>query len=399
MTYYVIGIDDNRKQEFSEEVRKIIASHSVFSGGARHFEIVAPYLPQEARWIDITIPLAPVFEAYRKEDEVVVFASGDPLFFGFANTLLREFPQADLQLFPSFNSLQLLAHRLLMPYQDMCIVSLTGRPWKALDVALIEGKEKIGILTDNKLHTPQTIAQRLLVYGFDNYTMSVGELLGNPDKEQVRTLSLDEVAGCTFQFPNNIILQRTHTRPRPFGIPEEAFMHLNGRTKMITKMPIRLVSLSALDLRERKTFWDVGFCTGSVSIEAKLQMPHLDIFSFEIRSEGAELMEHNSKRFGTPGITYQIGDFTSTDLSQIPSPDAVFIGGHGGKMAEIVARIDAVIAPQGVVVFNSVSPESRSLFVESAEKQGWQISSISTIQLDDHNPIDVIRAVARPNTL
>lgn len=97
-------------------------------------------------------------------------------------------------------------------------------------------------------------------------------------------------------------------------------------------MPVRLLTLSMLDLHNRHSFWDIGFCTGSVSVEAKLQFPHLHITAFEVREEGRELLEKNSRKFGTPGITGVIGDFTETDLSVYPVPDAVFIGGHGGKL-------------------------------------------------------------------
>lgn len=96
---------------------------------------------------------------------------------------------------------------------------------------------------------------------------------------------------------------------------------------MITKMPVRLLSLSLLDLRNRSVMWDVGFCTGSVSIEAKLQFPHLDIVAFEKREAGRQLMETNSRRFGCPGITTVIGDFLDMPLEKFPIPDAVFIGG------------------------------------------------------------------------
>ena len=102
---------------------------------------------------------------------------------------------------------------------------------------------------------------------------------------------------------------------------------------MITKMPIRLLSLSMLDLRNRERFWDIGFCTGSVSIEAKLLFPHLHITSFEIREEGRKLMTENCRRFGTPGIEAIIGDFLSVDLSALEAPDAIFIGGHGGEIS------------------------------------------------------------------
>lgn len=392
MNFFIIGIDDNREQYFTPEVQQVIQSHTLFSGGTRHYEIVKPYLPLEHSWIPITVPLSDVFEQYRSHESVVVFASGDPLFYGFANTVLREIPEAEVKVFPFFNSLQLLAHRLLMPYHNMHVVSLTGRSWNKFDEALIRGYEKIGVLTDNKEHTPATIAARMLEYGYDNYTLSVGELLGNEEKEKVSDWRLEEVIGKTFAFPNNLILRRTYVRVRPFGIPEADFHLLNGRSRMITKTPIRLLSLSMLDLHDRHVFWDIGFCTGSVSVEAKLQFPHLRIIAFEQRPEGEQLIHDNARKFGTPGIETVIGDFAQIDITPYPSPDAVFIGGHGGKMDEIIEKTSDLLADDGVIVFNSVSEESRQLFLKAIDRYNLQLRQTIRIQTDDFNPIDVMKA-------
>lgn len=393
MKFYVIGIDDNQSQHFSPEITDVINSHTVFSGGIRHHEIVRPFLPEDYSWIEITVPLNKIFGQYRTYDEIVVFASGDPLFYGFANTIRRELPEAEILLYPYFNSLQLLAHRLLMPYHDMHIVSLTGRPWLRFDEALICGYNKIGVLTDNKEHTPAAIAERMLYYGYDNYKMYIGELLGNKEKENVTTLELSDVTGKTFSFPNNLILQKTYERPRPFGIPESEFDLLNGRAKMITKMPVRLLSLSLLDLRSKSVFWDIGFCTGSVSIEAKMQFPHLDVFSFEKREEGQELMENNSQKFGTPGINTIIGDFVETDISGFPCPDAVFIGGHGGHMNDIMSKVCSVLVPGGTIVFNSVSAESKEMFLAAAKDNDLVMKENITVAVDDFNAIEVMKVI------
>lgn len=392
MKFYVIGIDDNKEQYFTEKINEVISTHHIFSGGARHHEIVKDLLPEDYRWIEIKVPLDEVFALYKEHDDVVVFASGDPLFFGFANTIQRKMPKAELVVYPYFNSLQLLAHRLLLPYQDMHIVSLTGRPWHKFDEALILGYDMIGILTDNKLHTPSSIAQRMIDYGYDNYTMSVGELLGNNEEEKVSTLKLADVVNREFAFPNNIILRKTNSRKRSFGIPESDFNLLNGRAKMITKMPIRLLSLSMLELREKSTLWDIGFCTGSVSIEAKLQFPHLNIVAFEIREEGRELLEANARKFGTPGLDFYIGDFTTADISSYPLPDAVFIGGHGGKMKEIIKKVENVLLPNGVVVFNSVSDESFELFQSAIEDSDLNLDETISIKVNDYNTIKIMKA-------
>ena len=186
-----------------------------------------------------------------------------------------------------------------MPYHDMRIVSLTGRPWHEFDKALIERVEKIGILTDRE-HTPSAIAHRMLDYGYTYYNMSVGEHLGNPSLEKVSILTLEEAVQHDFDHPNCLILNTNDHELNMnfsqinindnscsidgnscsnhiFGIPDAAFVLLDGREKMITKMPIRLLTLQALELPKKHVFWDIGFCTGSVSIEARLQFPHLTI--------------------------------------------------------------------------------------------------------------------------
>jgi len=409
MRFIVIGITDNPKPWFPPEVMDIIRQGRVFSGGKRHHEIVMPLLPPDAEWIDITIPLSKVFDEYRRlspsgergEGSLIVFASGDPLFFGFANTLQREFPEAEIKVYPTFNSLQMLAHRLAMPYHDMRIVSLTGRPWPEFDRALIERATKIGILTD-KEHTPAAIAQRMLEYGYTYYNMYVGEHLGNPELERVTSLSLEEVALHDFAMPNCVILRgkEQEVRGREYGIQDKDFALLDGREKMITKMPIRLLTLQALDLPRRHVLWDIGFCTGSVSIEARLLFPHLHIEAFEIRPECEAIIHENMRRHGAPGIGVHIGDFCSVCCDSVATdrtrPDAVFIGGHGGRLKEIMEKVLRYLAPEGIIVMNSVvapkvTTDSHRLWDEACQELGLRQDPPTRIQLNDHHPITILR--------
>ena len=431
--FVIIGITDHPAPWFPPEVLDVIRHGRIFSGGKRHHDIVASLLPEGAEWIDITVPLDAVFEQYKtlpqpfpvkdgsgyteghelstplhyREGQgggsLIVFASGDPLFFGFANTIRRKMPEAEIVLYPTFNSLQMLAHRLTMPYHDMHIVSLTGRPWPEFDRVLIEKAKKIGVLTD-KEHTPAAIARRMLEYGYTGYTMYVGEHLGNPALEKVTTLTLEEAVGKDFECPNCVILfSPLHHEGKSsyFGIPDSEFTFLDGREKMITKMPIRLLTLQALDLPRRKILWDIGFCTGSVSIEARLQFPHLHIEAFEIRPECEPIIHENARRFGAPGINVHIGDFLETDLSLVTRhfsllPDAVFIGGHGGKLKEIMAKVLTVLAPDGIIAMNSVkaprvTTDSHRLWDEACQQLGLQQAPSMRIVIDEHHPIEILR--------
>ena len=397
--FFVIGITDQPHPFFRPEVLDVIRGGRVFSGGRRHHEIVAQLLPEGAQWIDITVPLSNVFEQYRKvtAETIVVFASGDPLFFGFANTLKREMAEAEITVYPSFNSLQLLAHRLVMPYHDMRVVSLTGRPWQEFDRALMEGAGKIGVLTDRE-HTPQAIARRMMDYGYSGYTMSVGEHLGHPELERVTTLTLEEAADRDFAQPNCLLLVSSGGGHRRFGIADADFALLDGREKMITKMPIRLLTLQALDLGSRRVFWDVGFCTGSVSIEARRLFPHLRILAFEIRPECEAIIGENARRLGAPGIEVRMGDFLACcdSAAREMKPDAVFIGGHGGRLKDIMAKVLTVLADDGVIVMNSViapkvTTDSHRLWDEACDELGLRQDPPTRIQLNDNHPITILR--------
>lgn len=392
--FTVIGLSDNHHQWLAPDITDRIARGCVFSGGLRHHELIRHLLPSRARWIDITVPLARTFEAYAPYPDIVVFASGDPLFYGFAATLRREFPEADIEVLPTFNSLQMLAHRILLPYQDMRCVSLTGRPWDAFDGALIRGEALIGLLTDRR-KTPPVIARRMAEYGFTNYSVTVGEQLGNERSQRIRTFSVDRLAHtpeADFEQPNCLILQQTvGAAPLPFGLPEANFELLDHRANMITKAPIRLASLAALGLPHRTCLWDIGFCTGSVSIEARRMAPHMQVESFEIRPECEAIIQTNARRFSAPGIHVHMGDFLLQPLDSLPHPDAIFIGGHGGHLADIIERCLHYLLPGGCIVLNAVSPDSIERFDRAAQQLHLTTTLRQRICLDQHNPILILR--------
>lgn len=399
LSFIVIGINDSHAPRFSREITREIEKGKVFSGGKRHREIVNALLPQQARWIDIAAPLDETFKQYEEArrngtETIVVFASGDPLFFGFANTIRRKMPQAEIKVFPAFHSLQMLAHRLVMPYQELRTVSLTGRSWQELDRVLIERTPEIGLLTDGE-HSPAAIARRMTEFGYTAYRMHVGEHLGNPERERVTSCSLAEASVMKFDAPNCVIVRAEEPGIKPFGIDDRAFELLDGRERMITKMPIRLLSLQALALNTHQALWDIGSCTGSISIEARLLFPHLSVTAFEIREEGRRLMETNSRKFGAPGIRFVSGDFLTTDISNLPRPDAVFIGGHGGKLKEVMRKAKTVLRPGGCIVMNSVTSTGFDLFERMARELNLALQPALHLVFNDYNPIDILKVINR----
>ena len=391
--FTVIGLTDSRHPRLGEDAMQEIADHRVFAGGARHREIVDSLLPEGSRWITVAPPLSETMRSLGSVREpVVVFASGDPLFYGFGATLQRYFPEAGYRYFPAFSSLQLLAHRCRRPYQAMRYASLTGRSWQELDRLLIEGEPLIGVLPDRK-KTPALIAKRLLDYNYREYSMVVGEALGGPE-ERVSSLRLEEAAEASFHDLNCVMLHAEAIPVRRYGIPEEEFEGLPGRPDMITKMPVRLATLARLGLVNARNFWDIGFCTGSVSIEARLQFPGLLVTAFEKRPECEGIFERNTRTFRAPGIGKVMGDFLLQDHRSMEPQgvDAVFIGGHGGRQQEIFEVAAELLAPGGRIAVNAVREKTLDEFRRLAASRSFRLLDDLVLKPGSHNPITVAAA-------
>ncbi|GAF02091.1 precorrin-6y C5,15-methyltransferase (decarboxylating) subunit CbiE [Saccharicrinis fermentans] len=390
MKITIIGISD-RVPEFTAKEQRLIQSVKFFAGGSRHKQLVADLLPAESSWHDIIVPLSNLYKAIEDAcDDWVIFASGDPLFYGIGITLKREFPDVKIDILPDFNSLQLLAHQFQLPYGEFQTISLTGRSFDAFDKALIQGKERMGILTDRK-NTPTTIAHRMLDFGYTNYSMYFGECLGG-ENQRVLKLSIEDAAKMTFQHPNCFYLEKTDDVIPLKGIVESAFEPLEGRPKMITKMPIRMATLAFMELNTKKVFWDVGACTGSVSIDARLNHPHLKVVAFEIRKESEGIIHRNAQKFKAPGIEVLIGDYLQVQKRELKKPDAVFLGGYGGRMEAVLDDIHLYLKEKGLIAFNSVSESSKKRFVAWCHQRAYQITQSVQMSVDQFNPITILIA-------
>lgn len=394
--YIVIGITNRPGGGLSSAAEELWAGRRVYSGGDRHYRLLKDRLPAGHVWIPIRGTMPDLFERYREVPEpvIVVFASGDPLFFGMAETIRRYDPDAVLRVHPAFASIQLLCARIGQPYQRVRHVSVHGRGWAGLDSALLRGEPLISVLTDAR-HHPAAIAQRLLEYGFDGYEVVVGEELDGAE-ERVRRMTLEVAAGEHFRELNCVLLRMPEARSPALGIGDDCFEGLPGRPLMITKKVLRLASLSALQLHRARVFWDIGACTGSVSIEARRLFPELVVHAWERREECAGILQRNMRRLSAPGIELHLEDFLEAGTAvaagvDMAAPDAVFIGGHGGRLVEVMEKIDGRFAA-GVVVLNAVLESSREQFVATAGRLGWAMSGEDRVEVNGHNAVTVMAA-------
>jgi len=390
MQLNIIGVN-SQATDFSKEVLQIIQQSEYFAGGKRHYNFVSNLLPLSANWIEITSPLNHLFDALSDHPgNWVIFASGDPLFFGIGNTLKHKFPRATIKFYPSFNSLQLLAHRFKLPYGTFQTISLTGREWHEFDQALISGVKRLGILTDHRKN-PQSIAQRMYQYHYTNYTIYYGENLGGK-QEKLKKMSIEDAMRFHAQRPNCFFLEKTDQHLPQRGIPEHAFTTLPDRPNMITKLPIRLATLAYMNLHDKSVLWDIGACTGSISVEAKLHYPQLNVHAFEIREAACEIIEQNLQKFQVPGIDVHPGNFMELKKDELKPPDCVFIGGHNNELENILTEVNQCIQPGGVIAFNAVRENTCNRFMRWCKENACEITDTTEIKVDAHNRVKLFIA-------
>ncbi|HVI45281.1 MAG TPA: precorrin-6y C5,15-methyltransferase (decarboxylating) subunit CbiE [Chitinophaga sp.] len=391
--YIVIGVANTTADCCAAEALPLLYTCAAFSGGDRHYQLVKHLLPEAHTWIPIKGGMSALFEKYAAtEGAIAVFASGDPLFYGMVQTILKYDPAADIKVYPQFNSIQRLCTRVGQPYESVKHTSVHGRGWQELDAALIQGEPLIAVLTD-ATRSPRAIAQRMLDYGFTHYEMLVGEDLDGI-QEHISRGELTEMSIRYFHPLNCALLRQVVAPEQPgIGIADHLFEGLPGRPNMITKKAVRLYSLSQLDLHRAQVCWDIGFCTGAVAIEARRLYPHLQVVGFEKRPECAGIIERNMRHLSAPGIEYLSGDFFEQNLAALPAPDAVFIGGHGNRLPELMQLTDTYMRPRGRIVMNAVLESSITQFCDTAASLGWELLTPEVLQVGQHNPITVLTAI------
>ncbi|PHM74319.1 decarboxylating cobalt-precorrin-6B (C(15))-methyltransferase [Xenorhabdus kozodoii] len=110
-------------------------------------------------------------------------------------------------------------------------------------------------------------------------------------------------------------------------------LFLRGHRIPMTKEVVRALVLARLELEKACRFIDVGAGTGSVSIEAALRYPALDILAIERKEEALSLLAENSRHFGCHQIRIQSG---TAPMPLDNTADAIFIGGTGGYLTALI---------------------------------------------------------------
>ena len=160
------------------------------------------------------------------------------------------------------------------------------------------------------------------------------------------------------------------------GLPDEAFRRLEGLP--MTKSEVRAVILSKLRLTRESLCWDIGAGTGSVAVEMALQAARGTVYAVERRADAAALIAENARRLGAGNLTVVTGEAPAA-LEALPAPSHAFIGGSGGRMAEILAALLAK-NPRVRIVAAAVTLETAAELTACLRRFAFAEPEIVTVQ-------------------
>lgn len=373
----LIGIGDNGQESLLPQYAQWIEESEVLVGGER---LLAFFPNYQGEKVVIKGGLSALVERLQNEARpTVVLASGDPLFYGIGGYLSSKI---NIEVYPYVSSIQLAFAKMGEAWQDAYVVSVHGRSMKGL-AQKIDGKKKVALLTDSE-NNPQRIAEYLLSFGMTEYRAFVAENLQG-ENEKARWFELEEMANSEFSPLNVVILKKIAEGPSwPLGIEDEEFSQRKPDKGLITKKEIRVLSLYAMQLKKDSTVWDIGTCTGSMAIEAARLAPEGQVFAIEKNEPDLENCFQNQRKFRAD-LTAIHGK-APQGLENFPDPDAIFIGGTGGEMVDLIQICCQRLKDGGRIVLNAATIENLYRANEAFAQAGFE-TSIMHAQISRSKPI------------
>lgn len=297
-----------------------------------------------------------------RQSPVCVLFSGDTGFYSGTKRLLTVLDGYDICVLPGISSLQLFAARLGRSWQDWQLCSAHGKECDAVKQVCC-GKP-VFFLTGGKTG-PDALCRQLTEAGLGTLEVTVGQDLGT-EEEKIISGTAGDFSQRSFSSLSVLLAEAAPRRKRMTpGFPDSAFQRVDAVP--MTKQFVRAAILAKLAPAQEETCWDIGSGTGSVAIELAMQAGR--VYAVEKNPDAVRLAEVNRKEWGAWNLTVREGNAPEA-LGDLPVPDAVFIGGSGRKLKEIVWLIHEK-NEHARICMTAIAVESLADAIEALKQIGY----------------------------
>ena len=140
------------------------------------------------------------------------------------------------------------------------------------------------------------------------------------------------------------------------GIPDELFERLEKVP--ITKEEVRVIQLSKARLNPGYVVYDVGCGSGSISIEAAIQIENSGkVYAIDYDPNAIELTKKNINKFSISNISVIFGNAIEK-VNDLEVADSIFIGGTGGDTSKIIELCQKKLKKGGRIVIAAILIET-----------------------------------------
>lgn len=376
----IVGIGDDGLDGLTRQARNVIDSADVIVGNRGLIENFGINAIPGAKRVIVSAGLDELVETLQAyaDQRVVLVTGGDPLFYGIARFLAETLGKERFEVIPHVSSMQLAFARVKENWDDAYLTNLATQPLDRV-VDSIRTADRVGLFTTESI-SPAVVASALLDRRIDYFTAYVCENLGTPD-ETVTQGDLKSIATQSFNPLNVLVLIRKVGRAdrpsnaratRLFGNPDDAFLQSRPKRGLLTPSEVRCIALAELDLTTRSVVWDVGAGSGSLAIEAARIANQGKVFGIEMDAEDYGLMVDNAAEFDCPSLI-PIHGRAPDAWAELPDPDAIFVGGTGRIVSELVSLSVQRLNPAGRIVVQVSSPESLVDVQRVLERDGFRV--------------------------
>lgn len=368
----IVGIGEDGLQGLSAIAHSLIAQAEILVGGDRHLAML-PTDDQRQKIVWTSPISASVDEIIRRRGQsICVLASGDPMCYGIGVTLTRRIPVSEMTIIPAPSTFSLACARLGWSLTDVETLSLNGRPPSLLQSYIYPGARLL-ILSEGK-DTAAIVAQLLTNRGYGSSKIIVLERMGGSQERIVEGTAVSwsgELAALNAIAVNCIADAGVVPLPRLPGLPDNAYHH-DGQ---LTKHEVRAITLATLAPTPGELLWDVGAGCGSISIEWMRSHPRCRAIAIEQNSSRLGYIADNAAALGTPNLQI-IEDKAPNALKDLPTPDAIFVG--GGVTAEGLLDVCwQALRSGGRIVANVVTVEGEQTLFKWREQVGGNLTRIA----------------------
>ncbi len=161
------------------------------------------------------------------------------------------------------------------------------------------------------------------------------------------------------------------------GIPDEEFERTESVP--ITKEEVRTIQISKARLDSGSTVFDIGCGSGSISVEAGLQIgKDGKVFAVDVDPNAIELTKKNLKKFQIDNVDVIQGN-AKEKIQELPMANAIFIGGTGGDTKDIIELSQDKLQSGGRLVVGIILIET--LFSVLSALENLKFTSIDITQI------------------